>query len=74
MLVAVFAAADSGTLRGSELLAHRIAAALTAGAGLLALALVIVLVVRPRRPADVADGDGVRKMALAGTRAGKRPA
>jgi predicted MFS family arabinose efflux permease len=45
ILVAVFAAAGSTTLRGSELLAHRIAASLTIGAGMLALALAIALVV-----------------------------
>jgi hypothetical protein len=49
ILVAVFAAADSAPLRGSQLLAHRIGAALTVGAGLLALALVVALVVRPRQ-------------------------
>jgi EmrB/QacA subfamily drug resistance transporter len=48
ILVAVFAAAGSSTLHGPELLAHRISAALTVGAGLLALALVITLVARPR--------------------------
>jgi EmrB/QacA subfamily drug resistance transporter len=47
ILVAVFAAANSATLHGSELLAHRIAAALTAGAGLLAVALLVTLFVRP---------------------------
>jgi hypothetical protein len=49
-LVAVFAAADAGgSLQGSALLAHRIAASLTAGAVLLALALLIAVAVRPRR-------------------------
>jgi hypothetical protein len=48
ILVAVFAAADSATLNGSALLAHRIASSLTASAVMLALALVIVLAVRPR--------------------------
>ncbi|MEA2184642.1 MAG: hypothetical protein QOF69_3827 [Solirubrobacteraceae bacterium] len=56
ILVAVFAAADSETLHGSELLAHRIGAALTVGAAMLALALVIALIVRPRPSADIADG------------------
>jgi EmrB/QacA subfamily drug resistance transporter len=46
ILVAVFAAADSTTLNGPDLLAHRIAAALTVGAGLLVVALVIALAVR----------------------------
>jgi predicted MFS family arabinose efflux permease len=49
VLVAVFAAAGGSTLHGSDLLAHRIAAALTAGATLLVLALLTALVVRPRR-------------------------
>jgi EmrB/QacA subfamily drug resistance transporter len=70
ILVAVFAAADSPTLRGPELLAHRIGASLTVGAGFLAAALVIALVVRPRRPADSADDTRrVRTMELAGARA-----
>jgi predicted MFS family arabinose efflux permease len=43
VLVAVFAAADSDTLHGAGLLAHRIGASLTAGAGMLALALLIAL-------------------------------
>jgi hypothetical protein len=55
ILVAVFAAADSTTLHGTALLAHRIGASLTVGAGMLGLAFVIALVVRPRRPTDVAD-------------------
>jgi EmrB/QacA subfamily drug resistance transporter len=54
VLVAVFAAADSTTLAGPDLFAHRISASLTAGAAMLALALVVALVVRPgkarRRP------------------------
>jgi EmrB/QacA subfamily drug resistance transporter len=48
ILVAVFAAAGSATLHGPALLAHRISAALTAGAVLLVLALLISLAVRPR--------------------------
>jgi hypothetical protein len=36
-------------------LAHRIAASLTVGAGMLALAFVIALVVRRRGPTDIAD-------------------
>ena len=46
----VFAAAGTGALDGQELLAHRIATSLTAGAGMLALALVLVLapIVRPQ--------------------------
>jgi len=50
VLVAVFAAAGSSSLHGSALLAHRIAASLTAGAALLALALIVALAVRPRSP------------------------
>jgi hypothetical protein len=50
VLVAVFAAADAGgALQDGALLAHRIAASLTAGAVLAGLALVIALAVRPRR-------------------------
>jgi hypothetical protein len=52
--LAVFAAADSDSLNGAGLLAHRIGASLTAGAGMLALALLIALAVRPRRPAEIA--------------------
>ncbi|MCW3477969.1 MFS transporter [Neisseriaceae bacterium JH1-16] len=50
MLVVVFSAAGSGTLGTRELLAQRIASALTAGAGMLALVLLLVfaLIVRPR--------------------------
>jgi len=49
ILVVVFSAAGSGTLGARELLAHRIASSFTAGAGMLALALVLVfaLIVRP---------------------------
>jgi hypothetical protein len=64
----VFAAADSATLHGSALLAHRIGASLTVGAGMLALALIVALVVRPRRPADVADNGRARRLELAGAR------
>jgi EmrB/QacA subfamily drug resistance transporter len=49
VLVAVFAAADSAGLDGPALLAHRISASLTAGAAMLALALVVSVVVRPSR-------------------------
>ena len=54
VLVAVFAAADSTGLDGAATLAHRISAALTVGAGLLALALLIALAVRPRQRAEAA--------------------
>jgi EmrB/QacA subfamily drug resistance transporter len=49
VLVVVFATADSGVLDARELLAHRIGASLTAGTVMLvlALALVLVLIVRP---------------------------
>jgi predicted MFS family arabinose efflux permease len=49
VLIAVFAAAGSGTLGATALFAHRISAALTAGTAMLALALVLVLtlIVRP---------------------------
>jgi EmrB/QacA subfamily drug resistance transporter len=55
-LVAVFAAAASPDLAGTELLAHQVGAAVTAGAGLLALALVVVLalIVRPGQAAPTA--------------------
>ena len=51
VLVVVFAAANAAALNGHELLAHRIAAALTVGTLMLALALalVIVLIVQPGR-------------------------
>jgi EmrB/QacA subfamily drug resistance transporter len=54
ILVTVFAAAGSSTLTGSALLAHQVSAALTVGAGLLAIALIVVLalIVRPRRTAE----------------------
>lgn len=54
VLVAVFAAADSTGLDAPELLVHRVSAALTVGAGMLALALLIALAVRPRRPVEAA--------------------
>jgi EmrB/QacA subfamily drug resistance transporter len=63
ILVAGFAAADSATLRGSELLAHRIGASLTVGAGMLVVALIIALVVRPRTPADVANDNRTEEAA-----------
>jgi hypothetical protein len=49
VLVVVFATADSGVLDARELLVHRIGASLTAGTVMLvlALALVLVLIVRP---------------------------
>jgi EmrB/QacA subfamily drug resistance transporter len=49
VLVVVFAAAGSGVLDARELLAHRVAASLTAGTIMLAfaLALVLALIVRP---------------------------
>jgi EmrB/QacA subfamily drug resistance transporter len=51
LLIAVYAAADSDTLAGSALLVHRLDAALTAGAILLALALAVVLLARMSKPA-----------------------
>jgi predicted MFS family arabinose efflux permease len=72
LLVAVFAAADSTTLHGSALLAHRIATSITVGAGMLALALIIAVAIRPRWPAEVAASDRAPKMTLAGTRASRR--
>ena len=57
VLVVVFAAAGSGMLDARELLAHRIAASFTVGAGMLALALalVFVLIVRPARRGAVRE-------------------
>ncbi|MCW2536206.1 MAG: putative transrane efflux protein [Modestobacter sp.] len=57
VLVAVFAAAGSGPLAARDLLAHRVATALTAGTGMLvlALAVVVALIVRPRTAAEIAD-------------------
>jgi hypothetical protein len=57
-LVTVFAAAGSRALDARDLLAHRVATALTAGTVMLALALAVVvaMIVAPREAADVADG------------------
>jgi len=57
ILVVVFAAAASGPVDAPELLAHRIAAALTAGTAMLALAVVVVvaLIVRPGKAAKAAQ-------------------
>jgi predicted MFS family arabinose efflux permease len=66
VLVAVFAAADSTTLQGSALLAHRISAALAVGALMLALALAIALVVRPRRPGVARRRETARAGAASG--------
>ena len=55
----MFAAAGSSTLHGTTLLAHRIAAALTVGALLLGLVLIVALIVRPRTAVAVADTDAV---------------
>jgi EmrB/QacA subfamily drug resistance transporter len=55
ILIAVFAAAGAASLHGTALLAHRISASLTAGAAMLALALVVALIVRPSRSASLAN-------------------
>ena len=57
ILVVVFAGAASGPVDAPELLAHRIAAALTAGTAMLALAVVVVvaLIVRPGKAAKAAQ-------------------
>jgi EmrB/QacA subfamily drug resistance transporter len=62
ILVVVFAAAGSAALDARALLAHRVATSLTAGSAMLAmaLALVVVLIVRPRKPVSVAIGDPAR--------------
>jgi EmrB/QacA subfamily drug resistance transporter len=70
ILVTVFATASSATLRGSALLAHRISAALTVGALMLALAMLISLVVRPRRRATVASERAARGPMVAGAAPG----
>lgn len=75
VLIAVFAAAGSSTLHGGGLLAHRISAAFTVGAGMLLLALLISFAVRPRRAIGVADPDvlgGSRAAALVTDGAGNR--
>jgi hypothetical protein len=48
ILVAVFAAADSATLHGPDLLAYRVSAALTTGTIMLTIAMLMSLAVRPR--------------------------
>jgi predicted MFS family arabinose efflux permease len=60
ILSVVFAAAGSATLDARQLLAHRVAISLTAGSAMLAFALVVVLIVRPRKPVSVAVGDPAR--------------
>jgi EmrB/QacA subfamily drug resistance transporter len=74
VLVAVSAAAGSSTLHGTALLAHRISAALTVGAVLLALALIVALIVRPRTAVAVAMADtdpvtGTHSLVLQGAQA-----
>jgi hypothetical protein len=54
------------TLHGAALPADRICAALTVGAGLLALALAVTLGVRARRAANVTGEERGREVALAG--------
>jgi hypothetical protein len=62
ILVTVFAAADSDTLTAHALLAHRVAASLTEGTAMLALALtlVVALIVRPHAAAQVPDNGPAR--------------
>jgi hypothetical protein len=62
VLVTVFAAAGSATLDARDLLAHRVATALTAGTVTLALALAVTLglIVRPRTAATVANAPADR--------------
>jgi hypothetical protein len=61
ILVTVFVTADAGGLSANGLLAHRLSASLTVATGMLvlALALVVALIVRPRTGA----GTGVRRRA-----------
>jgi hypothetical protein len=58
ILVTIFATAGTSALTGSDLLAHRVSVALTAGSVVLAFALitVIALIVRPLKSDDVGDG------------------
>jgi EmrB/QacA subfamily drug resistance transporter len=56
VLVTVFAAAGSGAADARELLAVRVSAALTGAAVLLALALVVALIIRPRQVAPPVAG------------------
>jgi predicted MFS family arabinose efflux permease len=58
VLVTVFAAAGSAALDARDLLAYRVATALTAGTVMLvlALAVVVALIVRPRTAAEVQAG------------------
>jgi len=58
ILVTIFATVGTSPLTGSDLLAHRVSVALTAGSVMLALALITVisLIVRPLERDDVWDG------------------
>jgi hypothetical protein len=69
-LVAVFAAAGSGTLHGPGLIAHRISASLTVGAVLLFVALIVSFAVRPRRRVAVDGERAARGNVVAGAAAG----
>jgi len=71
VLVAVFAAASSTTLHGPALLAHRISAALTVGAIMLALALLVSLAVRPRRRSAPARERAARSQVVTGAPPGE---
>lgn len=55
ILVTVFAAVNPGNLDARHLLAHRVAASLTAGAVMLALVLVLTLIVRGQKTAIAAE-------------------
>jgi hypothetical protein len=70
ILVAVSAAAGSTALHGPELLAHRISSALTVGAAMLALALLVSLAVRPRQRSAPATERAARSQIIAGAAPG----
>ena len=63
LLVAVFAVANDPSLTGGDLLAHRIAAALTAGAALLTVALVVAVATIARPREGTAAGSAARPVA-----------
>jgi MFS family permease len=68
ILVTIFAAAGSAALDPVDLLAHRVSTSLTAGTGMLALALallVIALIVRPGKAAEATRNDPIGQAAPA---------
>ena len=65
ILVIVFAAADYRAVDAAHLFAHRVAVSLTVGTGMLVFAfvLVVTLIVRVRRTADIASHPAVSQAA-----------